>query len=93
MKRPTSDIFMAFSNILVELVEGKSDGLVTPDGARWTNFMGVHTGTTARGISHCDEVDLRRRPFTRKSPASSEQVSDIVELYRQVAMRLEGMGF
>lgn len=58
-----SDFFMWWSNLIIGWVEGENDGLVTVESARWTNFGGVWRGTGARGLSHMDEVDFRRRPL------------------------------
>ena len=65
MKRATSDMIMYIPYIFVKAEEGKSDGLLTPDSVKWENFRGIYTGTTNRGISHCDEVDIRRRRFSK----------------------------
>ena len=58
-----SDIFMWWQSLLLGLVEGENDGLVTVESARWTGFRGVWRGTGGRGMSHMDEIDFRRRPW------------------------------
>lgn len=90
MKNPFSDIFMWFPNLIVGIVEGENDGLLTPDAAKWSNFKGVHYGTGRRGISHCDEVDMRRRRLSKKS---GDGVSDIVDLYINIVRDLRERGF
>lgn len=90
MKNAFSDIFMFFPNIFVGLVEGENDGLLTPTAAQWGNFKGVYKGVGHRGISHCDEVDMRRRPLCKKK---GEGVSDIVDLYKEIVNDLYEMGF
>lgn len=91
MKNPFSDIFMFWLNLVVGLIEGENDGLVTPASATWTNFKGVLRGTTRRGISHADEVDARRMNFTKKT--SKNGISDIRNFYVKVVSELKQMGF
>ncbi|MDE5699620.1 MAG: hypothetical protein K2I96_19790 [Lachnospiraceae bacterium] len=70
----TVDKLLQFPELLVKLAAGcwdiwlrvfrrPNDGLLAPRAAMWTNFRGVVTSSSDRGISHCDEVDLRRRGF------------------------------
>ena len=89
MKKPTSDILMALQNAFVGIIEGENDGLLSPDAVKWGEFKGVHTGTGRRGISHCDEIDLRRRPFSKEK---GEGVSDIVDVYLSVIADLAEKG-
>lgn len=91
MKHPFSDIFMTLPNLIVRLVEGENDGLVTVASARWTNFSGVWLGATARGISHADAVDFRRRRFTCK--ASDAGITDICDCYVDIVQKLYMAGF
>lgn len=81
MKNPFSDIFMWFPNLVINLLEGENDGLLTPDSVKWGEFKGIHRGVGRRGISHCDEVDMRRIPLSRKS---GEGVSDILNVYEKI---------
>ena len=90
MKNPSSDIFLWLTNLVVGVVEGENDGLLTPDAVRWTNFRGIYRGVGNRGISHCDEVDMRRRPLSGKT---GEGVSDIVDFYKDVVNELCEKGF
>ena len=60
MKNPFSDILMAVPFIAVKLMDGRSDGFLTAEEVSWGNFRGIYTGTGRRGISHLDEVDMRR---------------------------------
>ena len=85
-----SDIMMWFPHLVVSIVEGENDGLVTPRGAAWGNFRGVYTGATHRGISHADEVDLRRMPFTKKK---GQGISDITDFYVDLVRGLKDMGY
>lgn len=90
MKNPLSDIFMCFPSFVVGRVEGKNDGLITPSAAAWTNFRGVWEGATARGISHADAVDLRRRRLS--SRRDSGGVTDICDCYVNLVRELKEMG-
>lgn len=90
MKKPTSDIFMCWTWPVVNHFEGENDGLLSPASTKWTNFKGVYYGSSGRGISHCDEVDMRRRPLSKKKDTD---ISDITELYGKIADDLKEMGF
>ena len=90
MKNPGSDFFMWLTCLAVKLMEGENDGLLTPESARWTNFRGIFRGAGRRGISHCDEVDMRRRPLCKRK--SEGGVSDIVDVYREAASELARLG-
>lgn len=87
---PFSDMLEWFQHFVVKCIEGENDGLLTPHAAMWGDFRGVYTGATHRGISHADEIDLRRRPFTKKS---GDGISDIVDFYLDLVRELEGKGF
>jgi len=91
MKGPFSDMFTFWQNLIVGLIEGESDGLVTPESATWTNFKGILRGTTRRGISHADEVDARRMNLTKKK--SENGISDIRDFYVNMVCGLKKMGF
>lgn len=93
MKNFLSDIIMSVPYIAVKVLDGKSDGLLTPNEAKWGDFRGIYTGTGRRGISHPDEVDLRRRNFSRKEPESEHEISDITEFYVKIVSELKGMGY
>ena len=92
MKNPFSDIIMTVPYIAVKLLSGESDGMLVPDEVKWQNFRGVFTGTGNRGISHPDEVDLRRRPLSRKQPASENEISDITDFYVRIVSELRARG-
>ncbi len=91
MRSSLSDITMVVPHAFVKAFEGENDGLVTPESATWTNFKGVLRGPSNRGISHADEVDLRRMRFTKK--ADKEGVSDIVGVYIKIVSELKDKGF
>lgn len=90
MKKPSSDMSLWFSNAFINRIEGENDGLVTPDSAKWGEFRGVFTGVGRRGISHCDEVDMRRRPLAKKE---GNGVRDILDLYADIARGLIEKGY
>lgn len=90
MKKPSSDLLMWLPYVVVKGVEGPNDGLLTPEAVQWGEFRGVFAGAGRRGISHCDEIDLRRRPLCKKE---GDGVSDIVKLYQQAVERLIEMGY
>ncbi|MCM1089492.1 MAG: triacylglycerol lipase [Butyrivibrio sp.] len=90
MRHAWSDMLMWLPSLVVHFIEGENDGLLTPDNARWGEFRGIVRGNTNRGISHCDEVDMRRRPLSRKE---GEGIKDITELYVRIANGLEEKGF
>ena len=90
MKNPFSDIFMWLPNLVVGIIEGENDGLLTPAAVKWSNFKGVYYGVGNRGISHCDEVDMRRKRFSGKSGAG---ISDIVDVYKNIVYELCERGF
>ncbi len=90
MKNPLSDILMWVPNVIVGIIEGENDGLLPPRAVKWGDFKGVYKGVTRRGISHCDEVDLRRRKLSDKR---GNGVSDITEVYLSAVENLEKSGF
>jgi len=90
MKRATSDMFMWLTYIAVKKFDGDNDGLVGTESMMWGSFKGVYTGVGNRGISHCDEVDMRRRRFSTKK---GEGISDITELYSDILKELYFRGF
>lgn len=90
MKHVWSDIIMILPSMVVKIFEGQNDGLLAPRAVEWTNFRGIITGNSGRGISHCDEVDLRRRHFSRKN---GDGVRDITEFYVSIVNELKEKGF
>ncbi len=93
MEHAWSDPVMSVPYLLNLLFDGESDGLVTPQNAKWTNFRGIYTGTGGRGISHPDETDYRRRPFAKGTPAQAHAISDMAEFYLRIAEDLKRRGF
>lgn len=93
MKNAWSDPVMSIPYLLNRLFDGESDGLVTPANAEWTNFRGVYTGTTGRGISHPDETDYRRYAFVKGQPENDHTITDMAEFYLRIAEDLKRRGF
>lgn len=91
MGKASSDMTMCLPWAVVNGIEGENDGLLAPRAVKWTNFKGVYRGSGRRGISHCDEVDMRRRRLPVKCENSTEQ--DITELYLKIVSELKEMGF
>lgn len=91
MKNIFSDFLMMIPYIVVYLFEGENDGLVTPRSAQWTNFKGILRGGTARGISHADEVDIRRMKLSSKGREG--HVNDICDVYVQIVSELRQNGY
>lgn len=90
MKNSFSDFLLMIPHFVISIVEGENDGLVTPTSAKWTNFQDILRGSTNRGISHADEVDLRRRRLTKKAQAG--RIQDICDVYVQIAEGLKQRG-
>lgn len=91
-KKVTGDMFLWFSNMVVRMIEGENDGLLTPGAVMWGDFKGHFRSATNRGISHCDEVDMRRRPLTKKAKAG-DGICDIVDVYRDIVADLKTRGY
>ena len=90
MKSPFSDLTMFLPSLVVGLIEGENDGLLSPATAKWGEFNGVYRGNGHRGISHADEVDMRRLPLTRKK---GNGISDIIDLYKDILLDLMKRGY
>ena len=43
--------------LIIRAMDGKNDGLVTPESAMWGEFKGTLSNRKHRGISHCDMID------------------------------------
>lgn len=86
-----SDMLMVIPHFVVKLIEGENDGLVTPASAEWTNFKGVLHGSSNRGISHLDEIDLRRRRLSKNEKDGF--ISDICNIYVEIVAGLKSMGY
>ena len=86
MKNSLSDIVMMIPHAIVNAFEGENDGLLTLEAVKHGDFKGVVRSNSVRGISHCDEVDMRRRRFTKRQ---GDGVSDILDMYREILQTLK----
>lgn len=90
MKNIWSDILLSFPSLVVKIFDGENDGLLSPDSVKWGEFKGIVRSNSGRGISHGDEIDFRRKPFTSKE---GDGIKDITEVYTKILDDLETMGF
>ncbi len=93
MKSARSDILMMIPYLIVKRFDGANDGLLSERAVKWENYRGMFTSASGRGISHPDEVDIRRMRFTRKPPANDHEIADIAEFYISVVSELREMGY
>ena len=89
MKSPFSDVNLWIANLVVGGIEGENDGLVTVSSARWGEKFTLLTGAGMRGVSHCDEIDLRRSPLSRRNGGG---VGDICDVYTGIVAELISRG-
>ena len=92
MKNALSDGIFIFPYLAVKALSAQSDGFLTPEEVQYGEFLGTFTGTGRRGISHCDEVDFRRRRLSSKKPQDEHHISDITELYIRLVRELKERG-
>ena len=81
---------MLVPGMVVKFLEGSNDGLLAPRAVMWTNFRGIVKSSSNRGISHCDEVDMRRRKLSNKQ---GEGINDITDFYISIVNELREKGF
>ena len=91
MNSPASDMLMWFPSLIVSLVEGENDGLVTPESAMYWDNQYLWKSSCRRGISHADSVDMRRKAFSKDKNA--DDVSDIVDAYVNLISELANCGY
>ena len=91
MRTPLSDINLSTANVIVKMIEGDNDGLVSVESAKWGEAFTLLTGRTNRGVSHYDEIDFRRAPFSSRS--SGDGVADICDVYKSIVYDLVERGF
>lgn len=84
MKTPFSDLLLAFPYLIIRLIEGKNDGLVSIDSSRWGEFRDVVKNKYRKGISHGDIIDLKRQDY---------KGFDIREFYIQIVSELKDKGY
>ncbi len=91
MKTPLSDINLSTANVIVKMIEGENDGLVSVSSAKWGESFTLLTGRTNRGVSHYDEIDFRRSPLSSKS--SGDGIADICDVYKAIVYDLAARGY
>lgn len=84
MNSPISDLLLLVPYIIVRLIGGKNDGLVTVESAKWGDFKGVIKNKYHRGISHGDIIDLKREDY---------HGFDVREFYVQRVSELKTQGY
>lgn len=84
MKSPFSDLLLAFPYLIIRLIEGKNDGLVSIDSSKWGEFRGVLKNKYSTGVSHGDIIDLKRQDY---------KGFDVREFYIQVVSELKDKGY
>ncbi len=90
MGKASADMAMSVTWLAVNHFEGENDGLLAPRAVKWTNFKGVYRGSGRRGISHCDEVDMRRHRL--EVTDSGDFNDDITHFYLKIVSDLKDMG-
>lgn len=70
--------------LFIKLVDGKSDGLVSEDSAKWGNFRKTFVNEHYRGISHGDIIDLTREDY---------KGFDVCNTYVEIVKELKDKGF
>ena len=90
MRTPLSDIHLSTANLIVKMIEGDNDGLVSVESAKWGESFTLLTGRTNRGVSHYDEIDFRRAPLSSKR--EGDGVADICDVYRAIVNDLAERG-
>lgn len=78
-----SDPLLWFPYLIIRMVDGPNDGLVTPESAMWGDFRGTITNRKHRGISHGDMIDLKREDY---------RGFDVVEFYVKLVGELKNRG-
>lgn len=89
MQHPFSDGLYWLTNLVVSKIEGENDGFLTPEAVKWGEFQGIQRSNARRGISHSDEVDLRRFRLTKKQ---GQGISDITDFYKDIVGKLGERG-
>ncbi|MDR0532246.1 MAG: triacylglycerol lipase [Oscillospiraceae bacterium] len=90
MTVPGSDLILFLTNQVINKREGRNDGMVTVESAKWGNFRGVIRSNATRGVSHIDEIDGRRMNF----PAGAgDGYNDIRVFYMDLVRDLKARGY
>ena len=81
---------LALPHLIVKRIEGENDGLLSTKTMEWGQCKAVYTGNGCLGVSHWQEVDLWSAPMSKKS---GNQLSDITDLYLNIAKDLAQAGY
>ena len=92
MKNARGDLTMMIPYLVVRHFEGDNDGLLPERAVRWAQFRGVYTSVSGRGISHPDQVDIRRMRFSRRQPTNDHEIADITDFYIRLVSELKSKG-
>lgn len=84
MNSPLSDIQLSTANAFLTRMEGENDGLVSVQSAVWGERVQILRVRGLRGVSHLDEIDLRRRPLP--------DGFDICQVYLDIVADLKARG-
>jgi len=87
---PASDLILCWPAYWIKRVDGPNDGMVSVESAQWGEFRGAIRGAGYRGVSHADEVDLRRQDIEIEPLLGATTVRG---LYAAMAAELGQMGF
>lgn len=84
MKHAWSHMLLSVPYLFIRLVDGKNDGLVSEESAKWGVFHGSFINHYHKGISHGNIIDLSRE---------DDKGFDVIETYVQIVKDLKGQEF
>jgi len=87
---PASDILLCWPAYWIKVEDGPNDALVSVESAQWANYRGAIRGAGYRGISHADEVDLRRQDIEIEPLLGA---TTLCGLYAAMVAELGQMGY
>ena len=88
-----ADLMMLIPFLVIRRFDGANDGLVSVESAKWGDFRGVLLPAGRRGISHMDEIDIRRRPLLKSvRHVEREGIRDISDVYVCIVKELKERG-
>ena len=70
--------------LFIKLIDGKNDGLVSEESAKWGNLRKTFVNEHYRGISHGDIIDLTREDY---------KGFDVCDTYVKIVKELKDKGF
>lgn len=84
MRHLFSDYILIIPYLLLRIMDGENDGLVTVESSKWGEFKGVLKNKHSRGISHGDIIDLRKNDY---------RGFDVREHYVKMVAELKDLGY